>query len=168
MSLPDSSILFPKMDEIALIGWREWLSLPQLGLPAVKAKIDTGARSSSLHVASLVTFMRDGRTWLRFAVSPRRRGGKLVECEAPASDRRDVTDSGGHTTQRWFVRTEIVLAGTRFDAEVNLTNRGDMLFPMLLGRTALRGRFRVDPQLSYVCGTRKRKASRGEVHPRFP
>ena len=148
------------MHELPLIGWREWLSLPQLGLPAVKAKIDTGARSSSLHVASLETFERDGATCLRFAVAPRRRGGKLITCEAPAWDRRDVTDSGGRTTQRWFVRTQVSLAGCSFESEINLTNRGDMLFPMLLGRTALRARFRVDPQLSYACGRpRARKIS---------
>ena len=139
------------MEDVLLIGWREWLALPSLGLPAIKAKIDTGALSSSLHVASLESFERDGRTWLRFAVAPRRRG-RLVRCEAPATDRRDVTDSGGRTTRRWFVQTEIVLGGRRFRAEINLTNRGDMLFPMLLGRTALRGRFRIDPQLSYACG----------------
>jgi hypothetical protein len=140
------------VDELVLIGWREWLALPGLGLPAVKAKIDTGARSSSLHVISLETFDRSGATWLRFAVAPRRRSSRLVTCEAQVADRRDVTDSGGRTEPRWFVRTEFVLGGRRFEAEMNLTNRGDMLFPMLLGRTALCGRFRVDPQLSYVCG----------------
>ena len=139
-------------DHLVLIGWREWLALPGLGLPAVKAKIDTGARSSSLHVVGLESFARDGGIWLRFAVAPRRRGGRLITCEAPAADRRDVTDSGGHTTQRWFVNTEVVLGGRRFRAEINLTDRGDMVFPMLLGRTALRGRFRVDPYLSYACG----------------
>lgn len=152
------------MDGLVLIGWREWLSLPELGLPAVKAKIDTGARSSSLHVVGLETFARDGGTWLRFAVAPRRRGGRLVACEAPASDRRDVTDSGGHTTRRWFVHTEVVLGGRHFHAEINLTDRGDMVFPMLLGRTALRGRYRVDPQLSYACGRlRARKPLQGNA-----
>jgi len=141
------------MEDVLLIGWREWLALPQLGLPAIKAKIDTGALSSSLHVASLESFERDGRTWLRFAVAPRRRGGRLVRCEAPAADHREVTDSGGRKTRRWFVQTEIVLGGRHFRAEINLTNRGDMLFPMLLGRSALRGRFRIDPQLSYACGS---------------
>src|SRR5689334_19130850 len=97
------------MDDVLLIGWREWLALPALGLAAIKAKIDTGALSSSLHVARLETFERDGRTWLCFALAPRRRGGRLVICEAPATDCREVTDSGGRTTQRWFVHTDIVL-----------------------------------------------------------
>jgi hypothetical protein len=151
------------MDEVLLIGWREWLALPALGLAAIKAKIDTGALSSSLHVASLDAFERDGHAWLRFAVAPRRRGGRPVACEAPAADRRDVTDSGGRTTQRWFVYTDIVLGGRRFKAEINLTDRGDMLFPMLLGRTALRGRFHVDPQLSYACGRLRPRRSAGNT-----
>ncbi|HMM57752.1 MAG: ATP-dependent zinc protease [Xanthomonadales bacterium PRO7] len=146
------------MQEPLLIGWREWVSLPQLGLTAIKAKIDTGARSSSLHVTALEAFERDGRTWLRFAVAPRRRSARTVACEAPALERRAVTDSGGCTTQRWFIRSTIALGGNRFDAEINLSDRGGMLFPMLLGRTALRGRFRVDPDLSWVCGRRKRSA----------
>ena len=76
------------MQEPLLIGWREWVSLPQLGLAAIKAKIDTGARSSSLHVTALETFQREGRLWLRFAVAPRRRSARTVQCEAPALARR--------------------------------------------------------------------------------
>jgi hypothetical protein len=151
------------MDEVVLIGWREWLALPTLGLPAIKAKMDTGALSSSLHVASLDSFERDGRTWLRFAVAPRRRGGRTVACEAVAADRRDVTDSGGRTTLRWFVHTDVVLGGLHFKAEINLTDRGDMLFPMLLGRSALRGRFRIDPELSYACGRLRSRRPTGST-----
>ena len=146
------------MREPLLIGWREWISLPQLGLTAIKAKIDTGARSSSLHVAALETFERDGSTWLRFAVTPRRRSARTVYCEAPALERRKVTDSGGNSAERWFIRSTIVLGDARFDADINLTDRDGMLFPMLLGRTALRGRFRIDPDLSWACGRRKRSA----------
>ena len=140
------------MHDSPLIGWREWLALPQLGLPAIKAKIDTGARSSSLHVASLEEYQREGHTWLRFAVATGRRDAVLVGCEAPACDYREVTDSGGHTTSRWFIRTVVCLAGASWEIEINLTNRCNMLFPMLLGRSALRGRFRVDPDLAYACG----------------
>jgi hypothetical protein len=143
------------MLDLPLIGWREWLALPQLGLPAIKAKIDTGARSSSLHIASIEEYQRDGRTWLRFALAPGRRRANLVMCEALAHDRREVTDSGGHTTARWFIRTVVCLAGASWEAEINLTNRRDMLFPMLLGRSALRGRFRIDPDLTYVCGRQR-------------
>ncbi|MGH8121153.1 MAG: ATP-dependent zinc protease family protein, partial [Rudaea sp.] len=121
-----------------VIGWREWLTLPELGVSAIKAKIDTGARTSSLHIDTLQTQERDGRTWLRFGVAASgRRHARLIECEAPAIGRRTVSDSGGHATLRWFVRTRIELGGVGFDAEINLTNRHNMLFPMLLGRSAL-------------------------------
>jgi hypothetical protein len=156
------------MHEHPLIGWREWLALPHLGLDALKAKIDTGARSSSLHVDSICEFERDGRTWLRFAVATRRRGASLVDCEAPAFDRRDVTDSGGHITSRWFIRTAIRLAGIEWEAEINLTNRRNMLFPMLLGRSALCDRFRVDPQLSFACGRLKMRARKTLLNPGGP
>jgi len=148
------------MHELPLIGWREWLALPQLDLRALKAKIDTGARSSSMHVDSIEEYQRDGATWLRFLVATGRRGAASVQCEAPAFDRRDVTDSGGHVTSRWFIRTVVRLAGVEWESEINLTNRRNMLFPMLLGRTALRSRFRVDPQLSFACGRPRRRVQK--------
>jgi hypothetical protein len=153
------------MHELPLIGWREWLALPQLELPALKVKIDTGARSSSLHVDTIEEYARDGVTWLRFAVATGRRGAATVQCEAPACARREVTDSGGHVTNRWFIRTMVRLAGVEWESEINLTNRRNMLFPMLLGRTALGGRFRVDPSLSYACGRLRRRVQRIRVRP---
>ena len=140
------------MHELLSLGWREFVTLPDLGLRAIKTKIDTGARTSALHVAWLEEFRRDGDPWVRFAMDTRRRRRPPTICEAMAIDRRDVTDSGGHTTQRWFIRSTVSLAGLRFEAEINLTNRGNMLFPLLLGRSALRGRFVVDPNLSYAQG----------------
>jgi len=145
------------MRESLVIGWREWVGLPEIGLDAVKAKVDTGARSSSLHVEGVEEHVRDGRVWLRFALATGRRGQPLVTCEAPALDRRDVADSGGHITRRWFIRTALRIAGREWHAEINLTDRRNMLFPMLLGRTALSGRFRVDPALSFVCGRPRRR-----------
>jgi hypothetical protein len=143
------------MHDLITIGWRERLSLPDLGL-ALKAKIDTGARTSALHVSSLEEFERDGRKWLRFAVDTTRGKSALRQCEALALDQRDVTDSGGHTTARWFIRSTISIARQHFDAEINLTDRGTMLFPMLLGRSALCGRFVVDPERSYMHARRLR------------
>ncbi|HEX6832749.1 MAG TPA: RimK/LysX family protein [Rudaea sp.] len=137
-----------------VIGWREWIALPQLGIAAIRAKIDTGARSCALHVDALDEYHLGAAQWLRFTVATRRR--TLVTCEAPALDRRPVTDSGGHTRERWFIGTAVQIAGLRFDAEINLTNRGNMLFPMLLGRRALSGRFLVDPSGAYLCGRRRR------------
>jgi hypothetical protein len=132
------------------LGWRERLALPQLGVPLLKAKIDTGARSSSLHVDSLETFQRDGVTWLRFGMHLDRRQLRSITCEAPALDRRAVTDTGGRRTERWFIRSQVQLAGQCFAVDINLTDRRHMLFPLLLGRTALAGRFAVNPALSYT------------------
>ena len=152
------------MRQLPAIGWREWLALPRLGLDRLKAKIDTGARSSSLHVDALEEFELDGTRWLRFSVLTGRRRSTAVQCAAPALDLREVTDSGGHVTRRWFIRTTIRLAGVEWESEINLTNRGNMLFPMLLGRTALRSRFQVDPQLSYACGRLRRRVPKIRTH----
>jgi hypothetical protein len=132
------------------LGWRERLALPELGIGLLKAKLDTGARSSSLHVDTLESFQRDGATWLRFTLRIGRRHPVEASCEAPALDRRAVTDTGGRRTERWFIRTQVTLAGQTFRIDVNLTDRRHMLFPLLLGRSALLGRFAVDPALSYT------------------
>ncbi|MEP7041762.1 MAG: RimK/LysX family protein [Dokdonella sp.] len=132
------------------MGWREWVALPALGIATIKAKLDTGARSSSLHVEALETFRQDGAQHVRFLLRPRRRGTRLVACQAPILDRRPVTDSGGHRSERWFVEIEVALAGSRFMTAINLTDRRAMLFPLLLGRSALCGRFSVDAALSYT------------------
>jgi hypothetical protein len=140
-------------DELLTVGWREWLALPELGISAIRAKVDTGARSSALHVEALTSFHADGVEYVHFAL---RTGADdhAIQCQAPVFDRRPVTDSGGHTTERVFIRTALALAGHRFPIEVNLTNRRNMLFPMLLGRTAMGGRFLVDPARSFVLGDR--------------
>lgn len=137
------------MTDVITLGWRERLALPSLGVSVLKAKLDTGARTSSLHVEWLEAEERPDGTWLRFQVRTTRKGGLSAPCLAQATGRRSVTDSGGHATTRWFIHTDIELAGHRFAAEVNLTDRRHMLFPLLLGRTALYGRFAVDPSLSY-------------------
>lgn len=137
------------MTDVITLGWRERLALPSLGVTVLKAKLDTGARTSSLHVEWLEVDERADGTWLRFQARTTRKGGLSEPCEVMATGRRNVTDSGGHRTTRWFIDTEIELAGRRFMAEVNLTDRRHMLFPLLLGRTALFGRFLVDPALSY-------------------
>ena len=134
---------------LVILGWRERLALPALGIAQLKAKLDTGARSSSLHVDTLETFRRDGDDWLRFSLHPGRRA-PVVHAEARALDRRMVIDIGGRRTERWFIRSEVELAGERFSVDINLTDRRHMLFPLLLGRTALAGRFIVDPSLSYT------------------
>jgi hypothetical protein len=138
------------MANVITLGWRERLALPTLGIPLLKVKLDTGARSSSLHVDELESFEREGDTWLRFEINVGGRHRVNVSCEAPALDRRAVTDTGGRRTLRWFIRTDVFLAGQHFAVDINLTDRRHMLFPMLLGRTTLQGRFAVDPSLSYT------------------
>lgn len=140
-----------------VLGWREWLALPDLGVRAIKVKIDSGARSSSLHVEAIEEFERDGRTWLRFALDAKTRSGRKARWfEAPLADRRRVTDSGGRSALRPFIRTRVQVGGDVFEIETNLTNRHGMMFPMLLGRTAMAGRIVVDPARSFVLGDKPR------------
>jgi len=137
------------------IGWREWLALPELGIPAIKVKVDTGARTSALHAYFVETFRRDHANWVRFTVHPlRRRGDLVVTCAARLLDQRVVRDSGGHPERRYVIETPLRLGDLEWRAELTLTARDRMLFRMLLGRTALSDRFLVDPHASYLASTR--------------
>jgi len=140
------------MAACVVLGWREWVALPELGLAAVRAKVDSGARSSALHVDWQERYTRDGAPWVRFGLHPVDANLPGQSIQAPVIDQRPVTDSGGHVSERVFIATRIALAGQSFLAEINLTSRRDMLFPMLLGRTALAGRFVVDPAQSFLLG----------------
>ena len=142
-------------------GWREWVALPLLGLPRVRAKLDTGARSSALHVERQWRFMQAGAPWVGFVVRPSVRSN-LIEASAAIIDERQVTDSGGHRTLRVFVRTPLHLGGVEHDIEMNLADRCGMRFPLLLGRTALALGFMVDPAASFL-HRRKPRASTDEA-----
>ena len=136
-----------------LIGWREWLSLPGLGIPAIKAKVDTGARTSALHTFHTETYRHNGRLFIRFHVHPlQRRTDVAVACTAVVLDRRTVTDSGGHREIRYVVETPLQIGEQEWTIELTLTDRDSMLFRMMLGRTAMDGRVIVDPQASYLGG----------------
>ncbi len=134
-----------------LLGWREWVQLSDLALPPMKAKVDSGARTSCLHAFALDTFKRDGIDWVRFSVHPIQKNiEEVVECETPIADRRLVTDSGGHKEERIVIRTHIRIGDWEDDIEMTLTSRDSMMFRILIGRTAIvAGGFKIDPALSY-------------------
>ncbi|MHA2641803.1 MAG: ATP-dependent zinc protease family protein [bacterium JZ-2024 1] len=136
-----------------LIGWREWVALPDLRVPAIKVKIDTGARTSALHAENIEIFERRGLRYARFWVFPVQRSRRnAILCEAPVVDRRTVTDSGGHREERWIIRTRIRIAEDEWETEVSLTNRDAMTFRMLLGRATLGRRFVIHPGASFLVG----------------
>ena len=141
------------MREPVAIGWREWVSLPELGIEAIKAKVDTGARTSALHAFAVDPFERGGTSWVSFRMHPKQGDDAFEQsCEAQVVDVRQVRDSGGHRTERFVIRTPLVVGDHAFEIECTLTSRDDMRFRMLLGRTALRGRFVVDSGRSYLVG----------------
>lgn len=136
-----------------MIGWREWAALPQLGIAPFRVKIDTGARSSSLHASHLTTFQRDGRTWVRFLFRSRSdKSDEGVWCEALSLGQRGIRSSSGELQRRHLIATDLSLAGESWKIEVSLADRQEMGFEMLVGRTAIRRRFLVDPGRSYLTG----------------
>ena len=139
--------------EAVCLGWREWVCLPDLGIDTIKAKVDTGARTSALHAFLVEPYRAKGKDMLRFAVHPlQKRTDIRIQCKAEVLDRRNVTDSGGHREKRFVIATRLIVSGISLDAELTLTDRDSMRFRMLLGRTALCNRFLVDPARSYLTG----------------
>lgn len=142
-------------------GWREWVALPDLDVPWVKAKLDTGARSSSIHAFDLEEFERDGAAWVSFALHPWQRSEvDTVRSELPLVDRRAIRSSTGHEEERLVVRTKITVVGHDLEAELTLANRDEMGFRMLVGREAMRGLILVDPGRSYLGGRPRRSTRR--------
>ncbi|MEX2279045.1 MAG: RimK/LysX family protein [Acidimicrobiia bacterium] len=136
-----------------VIGWREWVGLPELGGAVVRAKIDTGARTSSIHAFGLELFTKNGKEYARFAIHPDHRSpGPAVIVETPVLGLRSVRNPGGRSEDRPVIRTKLVIGTYRFMTEVNLTRRDNMGMPMLLGRHTVRRRFVVDPGRSYLIG----------------
>ena len=144
--------------ELIVIGWREWIALPALGIEKIKAKIDTGARTAALHAFSLRLFHLEGKDKISFDIHPLQHSTeKVITCTADVIDKRWVTDSGGHKEERFVIETPISLGKELWMIEVTLTERETMLFRMLLGRGSLRGRFAVDPARSFVIKRKKKR-----------
>jgi hypothetical protein len=136
-----------------ILGWREWLGLPELGLPLIKAKVDTGARTSALHAFYVESYTQRGERFVQFGVHPlQRRSDVAVHCRARVVDRRLVCDSGGHRERRYVIATTVCVGNVPWPIELTLTNRDRMFFRMLLGRTAMAGRVFVDPRGSFLTG----------------
>lgn len=139
-----------------VIGWREWIALPSLAIERVKAKIDTGARTSSLHAYDIQEFSRANRKYVRFIVHPQQRNQKIsIPCETRMLEKRRVKDSGGKVTVRPVILTHINLGGKIWEIELTLTNRSEMGFRMLLGRQALKQNFLINPGKSYLADKNK-------------
>lgn len=139
--------------ELSVIGWREWVKLPDLGISNIKAKVDTGARSSSLHAYDLHEFERESEKWIRFKVHPvQRKTHEVIEAEAKIFEYRSIRSSSGKASLRPVIITNVELLGIVWVVELTLANRDEMGFRMLLGREAFRQRFFVDAGKSYYGG----------------
>ncbi len=150
-----------KNHNLLLVGWREWVKLDSLGLEAVKAKVDTGARTSALHAFDVQPFDENGVKRVRFKIHPKQRNTEIVAtCAADVVDQRTVADSGGHRENRWVIKTPVTIGAFSWPIEITLTSRDDMRFRMLLGRTAMQNRLLVDPSRSYVLGKRRNLKNR--------
>lgn len=147
-----------------IVGWQEWCTLPKLHLPAIKAKIDTGAKTSALHAWEVNPFHRQGVLYVHFIVHPLQRNTHVtVHCTSAVVDQRTVMSSGGHKQHRYVIHTPIIVGDHAWEIEVTLTNRDAMFFRMLLGRDALKGQSIVDPQKS-LCQGRYNKLELNQLY----
>lgn len=148
----------PNMD---IIGWREWVRIPELGIKRIQAKIDTGARSSCLHAGQIQIFTREGIDWVRFQIHPRQKNDQFaIDAVARLMEFRQVRSSNGQLTRRPVIRVPIRLMQQTFAIDLSLIDRHKMEYRMLVGREALQGRFLVDASRSFVGGKPRKKRSR--------
>ncbi|WP_297518357.1 30S ribosomal protein S6--L-glutamate ligase [Flavobacterium sp.] len=136
-----------------ILGSEEWCGFPQLGLPTIKARVDSGAKTSALHAVNIAPFQKEGETWVKFDINPIQKNQKtIIHCEAKVVDKRVVKSSSGYREQRYVIQTDLQLGDEYWSVEVTLTNRDSMGFRMLLGREAMSGRILVDPEQKYLLG----------------
>lgn len=141
-----------------IAGWREWVSLPSIGVGSIKAKLDTGARTSALHAFNIETYWLDGELWARFFVHPfQRNDAEEIACNARVEDIRTVSNPGGRRQRRLVIHTDVSLGGDTWPIDLSLTDRDEMGFRLLIGRTAMRGKLIADPGRSYLLGKRRRR-----------
>jgi hypothetical protein len=151
----------PRSHLTSVAGWREWVSLPDLGVEWIKAKLDTGARTSALHAFDLEELERDGQRWVRFSIHPwQRSAADAVTAELPVHDVRRVKSSSGHVQERYVVLVAVRIGLRKITTEVTLTRRDAMGFRLLIGREALRQGYVVDPGRSYLGGRPKKVVRR--------
>ncbi|MCB2109078.1 MAG: ATP-dependent zinc protease [Rhodobacteraceae bacterium] len=144
-----------------VLGWREWVELPGLKVGRIKAKLDTGARTSALHAFNVKPYTKYGAAHVRFDVHPVQRKKKpSVRCRALVIDHRTITNSGGDREERLVIRTKIKIGKETFPIELTLTDRDEMGFRLLLGRQALRRRYVVDPARGFAAGKKKKTATK--------
>jgi ribosomal protein S6--L-glutamate ligase len=136
-----------------ILGSEEWCSFPQLGIPAIKARVDSGAKTSALHAINIAPFIKDSENWVKFDINPIQNNLKtVIHCEAKLIDKRIVKSSSGFREQRYVIQTELQIGNDAWAIEMTLTNRDSMGFRMLLGREAMSGRVLVDPEQKYLLG----------------
>ncbi|MNS15375.1 Ribosomal protein S6 modification protein [compost metagenome] len=136
-----------------ILGSEEWCSFPELGIPTIKARVDSGAKTSALHAVNIAPFVKDGENWVKFDINPIQNNLKtIIHCEAPLVDKRIVKSSSGFREQRYVIRTTLDFGENKWPIEMTLTNRDSMGFRMLLGREAMSGRVLVDPEQKYLLG----------------
>jgi ribosomal protein S6--L-glutamate ligase len=143
------------LDKI-IVGSREYCSLPDLGIVLIKAKVDSGAKTTALHADNVEVFQKNNQDWVRFSLQPFKSNAKIVnQCEARLIDNRIIKSSNGQRENRYVIKTTIILSNQSWEIEVTLTNRDFMGFRMLLGREAMAGKILIDPEKRYILGKPK-------------